>query len=184
MEGWFKALDAHDGHLLWQFKAGSGIIGQPVTYKGPDGKQYVAILSGVGGWAGGVVSGGLNGVDGTGALGFAERHGRSGQIYDQGRNALCLCAALGSRSLRWPLAANGHCRPRVYVFVPIRIICRFRIRQQQGFENKLADLLAASMNARARIHLVVRTQIVREEVVRRRRLRRCFGSSCNLARCS
>lgn len=70
MDGWFKALDAHNGHLLWQFKAGSGIIGQPVTYKGPDGKQYVAVLSGVGGWAGGIVAGGLNGVDGTGALGF------------------------------------------------------------------------------------------------------------------
>ncbi len=70
MDGWFKALDAHDGKLLWQFKVGSGIIGQPVTYKGPDGKQYVAVLSGVGGWAGAVVAGGLNGVDGTGALGF------------------------------------------------------------------------------------------------------------------
>jgi alcohol dehydrogenase (cytochrome c) len=30
----------------------------------------VAVLSGVGGWAGAVVAGGLNGVDGTGALGF------------------------------------------------------------------------------------------------------------------
>jgi PQQ-dependent dehydrogenase (methanol/ethanol family) len=70
MDGWFKALDAHNGHTLWQFKVGSGIIGQPVTYRGPDGKQYVAVLSGVGGWSGAVVSGGLNGVDGTGALGF------------------------------------------------------------------------------------------------------------------
>jgi alcohol dehydrogenase (cytochrome c) len=70
MDGWFKALDAHTGNLLWQFKVGSGIIGQPVVYKGPDGKQYVAVFSGVGGWAGAVVSGGLNGVDGTGALGF------------------------------------------------------------------------------------------------------------------
>jgi glucose dehydrogenase len=70
MDGWFKALDARNGKLLWQFKVGSGIIGQPVTYKGPDGKQYVAILSGVGGWSGAIVSGGLNGSDGTGALGF------------------------------------------------------------------------------------------------------------------
>src|SRR3954469_20273878 len=68
MDGWFKALDAHSGAVLWQFKTGSGIIGQPVVYKGPDGKQYVAILSGVGGWAGAVVSGGLNTVDGTAAL--------------------------------------------------------------------------------------------------------------------
>jgi lanthanide-dependent methanol dehydrogenase len=70
MEGWFKALDARNGTLLWQFKAGSGIISQPITYKGPDGKQYIAVLSGVGGWAGAVVSGGINTKDGTAALGF------------------------------------------------------------------------------------------------------------------
>ena len=70
MDGWFKTVDAHKGQELWKFKVGSGIIGQPVTYRGPDGKQYVAILSGVGGWSGAVVSGGLNTRDGTGALGF------------------------------------------------------------------------------------------------------------------
>jgi PQQ-dependent dehydrogenase (methanol/ethanol family) len=70
MEGWFKALKADTGELLWQFKTGSGIIGQPVTYRGPDGRQYVAILSGVGGWAGAVVAGGLDPRDGTAALGF------------------------------------------------------------------------------------------------------------------
>jgi lanthanide-dependent methanol dehydrogenase len=64
MDGWFKALDARDGKTLWQFKAGSGIIGPPVTYKGPDGKQYVAVLSGVGGWSG-RLSRGLNPVYGT-----------------------------------------------------------------------------------------------------------------------
>ena len=46
MDGWFKAVDARTGALLWQFKTGSGIIGQPITYKGPDGHQYVAVLSG------------------------------------------------------------------------------------------------------------------------------------------
>ncbi len=70
MDGWFKALDARTGANLWQFKTGSGIVGQPVTYKGPDGKQYVAVLAGVGGWSGAVVAGGLNTKDGTGALGF------------------------------------------------------------------------------------------------------------------
>jgi alcohol dehydrogenase (cytochrome c) len=70
MEGWFKALHARTGELLWQFKTASGIIGQPTTYKGPDGRQYVAILSGVGGWAGAVVSGDLDVRDGTAALGF------------------------------------------------------------------------------------------------------------------
>ncbi|HEY7209236.1 MAG TPA: methanol/ethanol family PQQ-dependent dehydrogenase [Bryobacteraceae bacterium] len=70
MDGWFKAVDARNGNLLWQFKVGSGIVGQPIVYRGPDGKEYVAVLSGVGGWSGAVVSGGLNTVDGTGALGF------------------------------------------------------------------------------------------------------------------
>ncbi len=70
MEGWFKAVDARKGQILWQFKTGSGIIGQPVTFRGPDGKQYVAILSGVGGWAGVIVSGDLDARDPTGALGF------------------------------------------------------------------------------------------------------------------
>jgi PQQ-dependent dehydrogenase (methanol/ethanol family) len=71
MEGWFRALDARSGALLWQFKTGSGIIGQPITYRGPDGRQYVAVLSGVGGWSGAVVSGDLDAQDGTAALGFA-----------------------------------------------------------------------------------------------------------------
>ena len=70
MDGWFKAVNARTGDALWQFKVGSGIIGQPVTYKGPDGKQYVAVLSGVGGWSGAIVAGGLDPRDGTAALGF------------------------------------------------------------------------------------------------------------------
>ncbi len=70
MDGWFKAVDAKSGNLLWQHKTDSGIIGQPVTYRGPDGKQYVAVLAGVGGWAGGIVSGDLDPRDGTAALGF------------------------------------------------------------------------------------------------------------------
>ena len=56
--------------VLWQFKCGSGIIGQPVSYRGPDGKQYIAILAGVGGWSGAIVAGGLDPRDQTAALGF------------------------------------------------------------------------------------------------------------------
>jgi PQQ-dependent dehydrogenase (methanol/ethanol family) len=70
MEGWFKALDAKTGKELWKFKTGSGIIGQPITYRGPDGKQYVAIQSGVGGWAGAIVAGDLDPRDATAGLGF------------------------------------------------------------------------------------------------------------------
>jgi lanthanide-dependent methanol dehydrogenase len=70
MDGWFKALNARDGTELWRFKVGSGIIGQPIVYRGPDRKEYVAVLSGVGGWAGAVVAGGLDVRDSSAALGF------------------------------------------------------------------------------------------------------------------
>jgi outer membrane protein assembly factor BamB len=70
MDGWFKALDAKSGALLWQYKCASGVIGQPVSYLGPDGKQYIAVLAGVGGWAGAIVSGDMDPRDGSGALGF------------------------------------------------------------------------------------------------------------------
>jgi PQQ-dependent dehydrogenase (methanol/ethanol family) len=88
MDGWFKAVDARNGNLLWQFKCGSGIIGQPVSYRGPDGKQYVAILAGVGGWSGAIVAGGLDARDQTAALGFVGAMGdlpdytaRGGMLY-------------------------------------------------------------------------------------------------------
>jgi alcohol dehydrogenase (cytochrome c) len=70
MDGWFKAIDANTGALLWQTKLGSGIIGQPTTYRAPDGKQYVAVLAGVGGWAGVVVAGDLDSRDPNAGLGF------------------------------------------------------------------------------------------------------------------
>ena len=72
MEGWFKAVDAHSGQVLWQFKTGSGIIGQPVTYRGPDGHQYIAVLSGIGGWPGAIVVNDLDTNDKTAALGWGE----------------------------------------------------------------------------------------------------------------
>ena len=71
MDNWFKAVGARDGKLLWQFRVDSGIIGQPVTYRGPDGKQYVAVLAGVGGWSGAIVAAGLDPRDASAALGFA-----------------------------------------------------------------------------------------------------------------
>jgi PQQ-dependent dehydrogenase (methanol/ethanol family) len=70
MDGWFKAVDARTGKLLWRFKTESGVIGQPVTYVGPDGKQYVAVMSGVGGWAGAIVSAQVDPRDRGAALGF------------------------------------------------------------------------------------------------------------------
>lgn len=69
MDGWLKAVDIRRGQVLWQQKLGSGVVGNAITYLGPDGKQYVAIYSGVGGW-GGAIALGLDSTDPTGALGF------------------------------------------------------------------------------------------------------------------
>ncbi|MBV8686952.1 MAG: PQQ-dependent dehydrogenase, methanol/ethanol family [Alphaproteobacteria bacterium] len=73
MDGWFKAIDASaagGGRLLWQVRLDSGIISQPVSYRGPDGRQYVAVVTGVGGWAGAIVSAQLDPRDPTAALGM------------------------------------------------------------------------------------------------------------------
>ncbi|MBV9588304.1 MAG: PQQ-dependent dehydrogenase, methanol/ethanol family [Hyphomicrobiales bacterium] len=71
MDRLFKAVDARNGKLLWQFRAGSGFIGQPITYKGSDGRQYVAILAGVGGWPGAIANANIDPRVRNAALGFA-----------------------------------------------------------------------------------------------------------------
>ena len=48
MTGEFQALDAETGKLLWSFQTPSGIVGQPVTWE-RNGKQYVTVMSGIGG---------------------------------------------------------------------------------------------------------------------------------------
>jgi PQQ-dependent dehydrogenase (methanol/ethanol family) len=70
MDGWFKALDARTGKELWKQKVSSGIIAPPISYRGPDGKQYIAVMAGVGGWSGAIVAGDLDPRDSTAALGF------------------------------------------------------------------------------------------------------------------
>ncbi len=48
MTGEFQALDADTGKVLWSFQTPSGIIGHPVTWE-RNGKQYVTVMSGLGG---------------------------------------------------------------------------------------------------------------------------------------
>ena len=55
LDAWAKAIDDKSGKLLWKFKAPSGIIGNFNSWA-HKGKQYVGILSGIGGWAGAVVA--------------------------------------------------------------------------------------------------------------------------------
>ena len=69
LEGYLKAVDAHTGKELYKFKTPSGIIGNVMTYEHGN-KQYVAVLSGVGGWAGiGLAAGLTDPTAGLGAVG-------------------------------------------------------------------------------------------------------------------
>ena len=69
LEGYLKAVDAKTGEELYKFKTPSGIIGNVVTYM-HKGKQHVAVLSGVGGWAGiGLAAGLTKPNEGLGAVG-------------------------------------------------------------------------------------------------------------------
>jgi PQQ-dependent dehydrogenase (methanol/ethanol family) len=70
LEGYIKAVDANDvTKELWKFKTPSGIIGNVTTW-GHKGKQYIGVLSGIGGWAGiGMAAGLEKDTDGLGAVG-------------------------------------------------------------------------------------------------------------------
>lgn len=48
MTGDFIAVDAQEGQVLWHFQTSSGIIAPPVTWE-QNGKQMIAVLSGIGG---------------------------------------------------------------------------------------------------------------------------------------
>ncbi|HKH00901.1 MAG TPA: PQQ-dependent dehydrogenase, methanol/ethanol family, partial [Bradyrhizobium sp.] len=73
LEGYLKAVDAKTGKELYKFKTPSGIIGNVTTYE-QGGKQYVAVLSGVGGWAGIGLAAGLLSPEGA-----AEWQGAAGR---------------------------------------------------------------------------------------------------------
>ncbi len=72
LEGYLKAVSAKPedkGKELFKFKTPSGIIGNVMTYE-HGGKQYVAVYSGIGGWAGiGLAAGLTKPTDGLGAVG-------------------------------------------------------------------------------------------------------------------
>ena len=90
LDGWFKAADAKTGHVLWQYHAASGIIGQPIGYTGPDGRQYVAIVAGIGGPLGMIAGNEIDRRDATAA------HGASGPAAPRAarRNLVCLQSAV------------------------------------------------------------------------------------------
>jgi PQQ-dependent dehydrogenase (methanol/ethanol family) len=44
-EGVFRAFNARTGDIVWTFRTGSNFRSSPISYQGPDGRQYVAIIS-------------------------------------------------------------------------------------------------------------------------------------------
>jgi len=70
LEGYLKAVDAKTGKELYKFKTPSGIIGNVNTWS-YNGKQYIGVLSGIGGWAGiGIAAGLDDGTDKSGSEGL------------------------------------------------------------------------------------------------------------------
>ncbi|MCG0239483.1 MAG: PQQ-dependent dehydrogenase, methanol/ethanol family [Firmicutes bacterium] len=68
--GWFLAFDNDTGEILWRFQTGAGIHAQPSAFM-IDGKPYIAVASGNGGW-----------VAGFGAVGHPEQRVSGGQLGD------------------------------------------------------------------------------------------------------
>jgi PQQ-dependent dehydrogenase (methanol/ethanol family) len=69
LEGYLKAVDAKTGEELYRFKTPSGIIGNVSTWF-YQGRQYVGVLSGIGGWAGiGIATDATEDSEGLGAVG-------------------------------------------------------------------------------------------------------------------
>lgn len=71
LKGMFRAVDLKTGKVLYQFQCPSGIIGNPIAYE-HRGREYVAVFSGVGGWAAiGLAENLHKATAGLGAVGLA-----------------------------------------------------------------------------------------------------------------
>ena len=81
LEGYLVAVDMKDGKELYRFKTPSGIIGNINTFVA-GGKQHIAVLSGIGGWAGIGLAAGLN--DPQAGLGAVGAHASLGQYTNLG----------------------------------------------------------------------------------------------------
>ena len=43
-EGMFRAFNARTGEIVWTFRTGSNFRNSPISYIGPDGRQYIAVI--------------------------------------------------------------------------------------------------------------------------------------------
>ena len=95
LEGYLKAVDAETGEELYRFKTPSGIIGNVMTYE-HDGKQYVAVLSGIGGWAGIGLAAGLTRAENAAAWQNAAGRAATGRPLEDATSANIDTAGLGA----------------------------------------------------------------------------------------
>jgi PQQ-dependent dehydrogenase (methanol/ethanol family) len=104
LDKWFKAVDATTGRLLFQKQLECGIVGNPIAYTGPDGKQRVAVYTGVGWLAGGFAGG-------------ACPAGRGGESEDDASENSSMAAAVKKqRNLQAAAATTGATSGMVHVF--------------------------------------------------------------------
>jgi PQQ-dependent dehydrogenase (methanol/ethanol family) len=71
LDGWFRVVDGSSGKVLWEYQTSSPIAGQPVTYAGPDNRQYVAVVAGPGSGGAAVDDPDIDRRDLTAGNGFA-----------------------------------------------------------------------------------------------------------------
>ena len=188
MDGWFKAVDARTGKLLWQFKTGSGIIGQP-SVSGPDGKQYVAVLSRRRRLGRRDRRRAISTPrDATAALGLVQGDGRPARWTRRKGGTLYVFALRGPNEAGWRLsllASASRAALPVRRASPTgaaarvrrpRTTCRSRTQHGEGFENRIARAGRAAISARTlRIHLVAAAARLRAQHPGRGQVRRGDG---------
>jgi alcohol dehydrogenase (cytochrome c) len=111
LDRWFKVVDARDGRMLYRFHAPSGFVGQPVTYEGSDGRQYIAILDGVGGWPGAIANSKIDPRVRNGALGMT---GAVNDLpaYTSGGSTLLVFALPRTPAVQTASSERSHASPR------------------------------------------------------------------------
>jgi PQQ-dependent dehydrogenase (methanol/ethanol family) len=102
LDRWFKVVNAIDGSLLYRFHAPSGFVGQPVTYQGRDGNQYLAMLSGVGGWVAAIANAAIDPHVRNAALGMAGALGDLPAYTSGGSTLLVFALPRGTGSAHAP----------------------------------------------------------------------------------
>ena len=133
-------------------KPPSGIIGDPMTFIGPDGKQYVAIYSGIGGWMGASALPSVSTDDPYAALGPMAPCATSRPIPSQETRCMSSATKLGLSDATRAAAgrAAGHhgvSQPRCAAAPRLRRPHNlpYSNQQQQGFENRMADMIARDL---------------------------------------